>query len=63
MQKHPWSCATLSKIVTATKCNTPSWVFFTFFKLYNWYQIAQHISYNSDTSLFMEGLITKNSQN
>ena len=23
------------------KINTPSWVFFTFFKLYKWYQIAQ----------------------
>ena len=24
-----------------TKSNTPPWVFFTFFKLYKWYQIAQ----------------------
>ena len=24
-----------------TKTNTPSWVIFTFFKLYKWYQIAQ----------------------
>ena len=24
-----------------TKINTPPWVFFTFFKLYKWYQIAQ----------------------
>ena len=23
------------------KINTPTWVFFTFFKLYKWYQIAQ----------------------
>ena len=23
-----------------TKSNTPPWVFFTFFKLYKWYQIA-----------------------
>ena len=28
-----------------TKSNTPSWVFFTFFKLYEWYQIAQGITY------------------
>ena len=27
-----------------TKSNTPAWVFFTFFKLYKWYQIAQHIT-------------------
>ena len=26
-----------------TKSNTPSWVFFTFLKLYKWYQIAQRI--------------------
>ena len=25
-----------------TEINTPQWVFFTFFKLYKWYQIAQH---------------------
>ena len=28
-----------------TKGNTPPWVFFTFFKLYKWYQIAQNITY------------------
>ena len=28
-----------------TKINTPAWVFFTFFKLYKWYQIAQCITY------------------
>ena len=28
-----------------TKINTPPWVFFTFFKLYKWYQIAQHITF------------------
>ena len=27
-----------------TKSNTPPWVFFRFFKLYKWYQIAQSIS-------------------
>ena len=27
-----------------TKSNTPPWVFFTFFKLYKWYQIAQNIT-------------------
>ena len=29
-----------------TKSNTPLWVFFTFFKLYEWYQIAQRTTYN-----------------
>ena len=28
-----------------TKINTPPWVFFTLFKLYKWYQIAQRITY------------------
>ena len=28
-----------------TKLNTPLWVFFTFFKLYKWYQIAQFTKY------------------
>ena len=28
-----------------TKSNTPSWVFFTFFKLYKWYQTAQRNTY------------------
>ena len=37
--KHPWKSAIF------TKSNTPPWEFFTFFKLYKWYQIAQSISY------------------
>ena len=28
-----------------TKSNTPPWVFFTFFKLYEWYQTAQRTTY------------------
>ena len=28
-----------------TKINTAPWMFSTFFKLYKWYQIAQHITY------------------
>ena len=27
-----------------TKINIPPWVFFTFFELYKWYQIAQRIT-------------------
>ena len=44
-EKHPWRSVTLSKV---TKSNTPPWVKkrekLTFFKLYQWYQIAQSIS-------------------
>ena len=29
-----------------TKSNSPPWVFFTFFKLYKWYQITQRITNN-----------------
>ena len=28
-----------------TKSNSAPWVFFTFFKLYKWYQIVQHITF------------------
>ena len=31
-----------------TNSNTPPWMFFTFFKLYKWYQIAQRITYDRD---------------
>ena len=31
-------------LVNFSKSNTPRWVLFTFFKFYNWYQIAQGIS-------------------
>ena len=34
-----------------TKSNTPPWVFFTFFKLYKWHQIAQRITVNFDHRL------------
>ena len=33
------------KACNFTKINTPPWVFFTFFKLYKWYQIEQRITY------------------
>ena len=29
------------------KSNIPPWAFFTFFKLYKWYQIAQNINYKN----------------
>ena len=31
-------------VLLFTKSNTPPWVFFTFFKVYKWYQIAQNIT-------------------
>ena len=39
-EKHPWRSVTFSKVAKKTllkkfaKSNTPPWVFFTFFKLY-----------------------------
>ena len=33
------------KDVKNAKINTPPWVFFTFLKLYKWYQIAQRITF------------------
>ena len=35
----------LASACNFTKVNTPPWVFFTFLKLYKWYQIAQRITY------------------
>ena len=46
-EKHPWRSANFS-----TKINTPLWVFFTLFKLYKWYQIAQRITYRNDPASF-----------
>ena len=43
-QKHQWKSVTFSK-VAGSKSNTPPSVFFMFFKLYKWYQIAQSITY------------------
>ena len=44
-EKHPWRSVTFSKVAGYfIKSNTPQWVFFTFFKLYKWYQIAQSIT-------------------
>ena len=31
-----------------TKINSPPWVFFTYFKLYKWYQIAQRTTDEHD---------------
>ena len=40
-EKHPWRSVNFSNF---TKINTRAWVFFTFFKLYKWYQIEQCIT-------------------
>ena len=42
-EKHPWRSVTFK--VAGLNFNTPPWAFFTFFKLYKWYQIAQRITY------------------
>ena len=43
-EKHPWRRITFSKVsLLLTKSGIPPWVFFTFFKLHKWYQIAQSI--------------------
>ena len=46
-EKHPWRIVTFSKVAgfNFTKSNTLPWVFFTFFKLHKYYQIAQSITY------------------
>ena len=40
-KKHPWMSVNFSLACNFTKINTPPWMFFTFFKLYKWFQIAQ----------------------
>ena len=47
-EKQPWRSVALSKVAECsfTKSNSTPWVFFTFFNLYNWYQIAQSIIFN-----------------
>ena len=46
-EKHPWKSDSFGKVARCnfTKSITPPWVFFTFFKLNKWYQIAQGITY------------------
>ena len=44
-EKHPWRTVTF-QTCNFTKINPPPWMFFTFFKLYRWYQIAQNITYD-----------------
>ena len=41
-EKHPWRSVTNG--CRFTKSNTSPWVFFTFFKFYKWYHIAQRIT-------------------
>ena len=50
-KKQPWRSVNFSK-VTGSACNftkikTPPWVFFSFFKLHKWYQIAQSTTFRS----------------
>ena len=43
-EQHPWRSVTFTKVAGLQR-NTPPEAFFTFFKLYKWYQIAQNITY------------------
>ena len=54
-EKHSWRSVNFrvklqAKACNFTKINTPPWVFFTFLKLYKWYQIALRITYSSKYS-------------
>ena len=42
-----------AKACNFTKINTPPWVFFTFFKLYKWYQIAQRTTYYQYAGMYI----------
>ena len=58
-EKHPWRSVIFIKLQAKaccnfTKSNTPPWVFFTAFKLYKWYQIAQSTPY-----LFSQKLLAR----
>ena len=65
-KKHPWRSVNFSVKLQAeaynfTNINTPPCVFFTFLKLYKWYQIAQCITYffvrvAKTSRLFCKGL-------
>ena len=43
LEKHPWKSVNFSKLA-GCKINTPLWVFFMFFKLCKWYQMAQRVT-------------------
>ena len=47
-EKHPWMNVTFSKVAefasNFNKSTTPPYVFFAFFNLNKWYQIAQRIA-------------------
>ena len=42
-----------------TKINNPPWVFFIFFNLYLWYQIAQNVSYKHLINVYFNSLLTE----
>ena len=54
LSEHPWMSAIFS-----TKSSTHPWVFFTLFKLYKWYQIAQHITYCRSNTLQKQSIIIR----
>ena len=45
-------------IYNFTKINTPPWVFFTIFKLYKWYQMAQRTAYVKDLLMIIRLILS-----
>ena len=56
-EKHPWRSGNFSTVAGFTKSNTLPWVFFTFFKLHKWYQIAESITLYYRNALNKQTLI------
>ena len=42
-------------LISVTKINTLPWVFFTFFQIYKWYQIAQRTTYSDGAGAYIRG--------
>ena len=62
-EKHPWRCVTFIKnqaeACNFIKSNSLPWVFFTFFRLYKWHQIAQSISQKLQVCFSMYDLLVE----
>ena len=50
----------ISESLSFTESNTPPWVFFTFFELHKWYQIAQHITDKITTGKLGNSYLSEN---
>ena len=53
---------TFGKVFNFSKSNTPPWVFFAFFKLYRWCQIAQNMTNNQEETIpqWLQSLLKAN---